>query len=150
MTKGLGKTSRGRDIPQYLPRKRRSDGELEADVTFGEILRRARLAAGLSQDDLAKAIGLTFQQVQKYENGANRVSISRLLEMARAVGVAPARLMEDLQAALGAPPADESVTPQLVRRASELARLLEGLPESQQQSLLSLARSMAETKSTAA
>lgn len=49
---------------------------LEAHV--GKQLRAARLAKGLSQGDLADAIGVTFQQIQKYESGLNRISAGKL------------------------------------------------------------------------
>ena len=46
-----------------------------------------RLLLGMNQETLAKALGLTFQQVQKYEGGANRVSASRLAQVAEILGV---------------------------------------------------------------
>ena len=55
------------------------------DVHVGERIRRRRRALGLSQDKLGEALGLTFQQVQKYERGANRVSASKLYQIARAL-----------------------------------------------------------------
>jgi transcriptional regulator with XRE-family HTH domain len=54
------------------------------DQKIGQRIRSARVARGLSQEALGADIGVTFQQVQKYENGANRVSGSRLVEIARA------------------------------------------------------------------
>jgi transcriptional regulator with XRE-family HTH domain len=57
------------------------------DVDVGKRIRMRRLFLGMNQDTLAKALGLTFQQVQKYEGGANRVSASRLAEMAHILGV---------------------------------------------------------------
>lgn len=53
------------------------------DVHVGSRLRTARVAAGLSQGALAKSVGVTFQQIQKYERGTNRVSASRLYDIAR-------------------------------------------------------------------
>ena len=55
------------------------------DVHVGDRIRRRRRALGISQDKLAEALGLTFQQVQKYERGANRVSASKLYQVARAL-----------------------------------------------------------------
>jgi transcriptional regulator with XRE-family HTH domain len=63
---------------------------LEADLDIGARLRTARLAAGLTQERLGKKLGITFQQIQKYEKGANRLSGSRLVQAAEAVGVTPA------------------------------------------------------------
>ena len=55
------------------------------DVHVGLRIRLRRKELGVSQEKLAEAIGLTFQQVQKYERAANRVSASKLYEMARAL-----------------------------------------------------------------
>ena len=57
------------------------------DVHVGTRIRTRRLLLGMNQEKLANALGLTFQQVQKYEGGANRVSASRLAEMADILGV---------------------------------------------------------------
>jgi transcriptional regulator with XRE-family HTH domain len=65
--------------PSHPSKKRRAGPE---DVEIGRRIRALRLERGLSQSDLAKGIGLTFQQVQKYERGANRVSAGRLQSIA--------------------------------------------------------------------
>ena len=52
------------------------------DVYVGGQIRTRRLLLGMNQEELAQSLGLTFQQVQKYESGANRVSASRLWEIA--------------------------------------------------------------------
>lgn len=57
------------------------------DERIGARMRRARHAKGMTQEDLAKAIGVKFQQVQKYETGINRISAARLFVAARALGV---------------------------------------------------------------
>jgi transcriptional regulator with XRE-family HTH domain len=57
------------------------------DVHVGKRIRMRRLFLGMNQETLANALGLTFQQVQKYEGGANRVSASRLEAMAEILGV---------------------------------------------------------------
>src|SRR5437762_8606102 len=59
------------------------------DVHVGARIRTRRLLQGMNQEALAIALGLTFQQVQKYESGANRVSASRLWEIAEVLGVTP-------------------------------------------------------------
>jgi transcriptional regulator with XRE-family HTH domain len=63
------------------------------DVEVGGRIRTRRIALGVSQTALAKALGLTFQQVQKYEKGANRVSASTLVRVARELGVTVAFLV---------------------------------------------------------
>lgn len=57
-------------------------GALPADVYCGQQIRAGRLLAGFSQGELGLKIGVTFQQVQKYEKGANRVGSSRLAKIA--------------------------------------------------------------------
>jgi len=57
----------------------------EFDKELGERLRIVRTVRGLTQAELAKAVGLSFQQIQKYEQGSNRVSASMLLELSRAM-----------------------------------------------------------------
>jgi transcriptional regulator with XRE-family HTH domain len=65
-------------------RKRRAGAE---DIEIGRKIRALRLERGLSQSGLAEGIGLTFQQVQKYEKGANRVSAGRLQQIANMLNV---------------------------------------------------------------
>ena len=62
--------------------RKRSD---PADVEIGRRIRTHRLRRGLSQAELARRIGVTFQQLQKYEKGENRVRPARLIEIARAL-----------------------------------------------------------------
>jgi transcriptional regulator with XRE-family HTH domain len=57
------------------------------DVHVGLRIRAARLAAGLSQERLGNELGVTFQQVQKYEKGSNRVGASRLSDTAKVLSV---------------------------------------------------------------
>jgi transcriptional regulator with XRE-family HTH domain len=57
------------------------------DVEVGQRIRIQRLQSGLSQTVLAEGIGITFQQVQKYEKGVNRVGASRLTKIAKVLGV---------------------------------------------------------------
>ena len=63
------------------------DGPSPVDVHVGRQVRMHRTVAGLSQTQLAESIGLTFQQVQKYERGANRISASTLTRIAAVLGV---------------------------------------------------------------
>jgi transcriptional regulator with XRE-family HTH domain len=56
-----------------------------ADKALGEKIRTRRVAAGMSQDTLGHALGVTFQQIQKYEKGVNRVSAVRLEQIAGAL-----------------------------------------------------------------
>jgi transcriptional regulator with XRE-family HTH domain len=63
--------------------REKKEGLNEVDVFVGQRLRELRMLAGLSQSDVASALGLTFQQLQKYERGFNRVSASRLYKLAQ-------------------------------------------------------------------
>jgi transcriptional regulator with XRE-family HTH domain len=64
------------------------------DVMVGTKIRIFRMHRGLSQSDLAEKIGVAFQQVQKYESGANRVGASRLSRIAAALGISIGELFE--------------------------------------------------------
>jgi transcriptional regulator with XRE-family HTH domain len=66
------------------------------DVRFGKLLRVARTACGMSQEKLGDINGLTFQQIQKYERGTNRVSISRLMRIADSLGMPATWFIEKL------------------------------------------------------
>ena len=57
------------------------------DIHVGQRLRLRRTLLGMSQEKLGDAVGLTFQQIQKYESGANRIAVSRLYEFAKILGV---------------------------------------------------------------
>jgi transcriptional regulator with XRE-family HTH domain len=66
------------------------------DLHVGNRLRMRRLRQNLTQEKLANLVGLTFQQVQKYEHGSNRISASRLYEIAVALQVPVSYFYEDL------------------------------------------------------
>ncbi len=66
------------------------------DINVGQKLRARRREIGQSQTALGEALGVSFQQVQKYENGVNRVSASMLYRAAKSQGVEPAHYFEDL------------------------------------------------------
>ena len=87
-------------------------GPDQIDVEVGLNLRRARLARGFSQTELGEALGISFQQIQKYERGANRVSASMLVKAARFLNVRSADLL----------PLDDGAdaTPDLIRRFAEV------------------------------
>jgi transcriptional regulator with XRE-family HTH domain len=76
------------------------------DVHVGKRIRMRRLFLGMNQETLGRALGLTFQQIQKYENGGNRVSASRLSEVADFLGVPISFFFGDLHLD------DESGTPE--------------------------------------
>ncbi len=78
------------DAPAKARQRRRTiiiDGPHPIDVYVGSRIRLQRILRGLTQSELAKLVGISFQSVQKYERGENRVSASRLHEFAAALGV---------------------------------------------------------------
>ena len=67
------------------------------DAHVGSRVRLRRMMMGMSQEKLGEQMGLTFQQIQKYERGINRVSASRLYELARVLGVTVQFFFEEIQ-----------------------------------------------------
>ena len=66
------------------------------DIALGSRIRLRRRELGYSQEQLAREVGITFQQVQKYEHGTNRVSFSRLVEIAQALHCGVVDIVGDL------------------------------------------------------
>jgi transcriptional regulator with XRE-family HTH domain len=77
----------------------------DIEALIGERIRSRRIQVGMSQQELGKALGVTFQQVQKYEQGSNRVSYGGLLKIAEALECDVMQLFEGLkvQKATGSP-----------------------------------------------
>ena len=87
------------------------------DAEIGKRIRALRLERGLSQTELGNLLGVTFQQIQKYENGSNRISVHRLRLTARALEVSPSYFLEGIIV-----PLTRAVTPGAAgpsRRASD-------------------------------
>ncbi len=100
------------------------------DVHVGRRLREARLAKGMSQTDLGEPIGVSFQQVQKYEKGANRIGGSRLWAISNVLEVPVGFFFEGL-GKLGKTKALPTWSPQerVTRRTLELARSLNAIKD---------------------
>lgn len=81
-----------------MPTLKNDHGSHPLDVAIGQRIRERRRALGQSQQDLAEQLRVSFQQVQKYERGANRVSFSRLVEIAAALRCSVADLADGLNA----------------------------------------------------
>ncbi len=71
-------------------------GTTDVDTHVGQKIRARRTLLGLSQTELADVAGITFQQVQKYEKGTNRVGASRLQQFSQALGVPPSYFFDGL------------------------------------------------------
>ena len=82
--------------PVGRPGRQKSDKPNPIDVQVGSRVRLRRNMLGLSQEKLGEAIGLTFQQVQKYERGANRIGASRLHELSRVLDVPVSFFFDDM------------------------------------------------------
>ncbi len=70
------------------------------DVCIGARLKQRRVLLGMTQTNLGDALGLTFQQVQKYERGANRIGSSRLYDLSRVLDVSVEHFFEDMPPAV--------------------------------------------------
>jgi transcriptional regulator with XRE-family HTH domain len=101
------------------------------DVHVGKRIRIRRLLLGMNQETLANALGLTFQQVQKYEHGANRVSASRLSAMAEILGAPISYFFGDLPAANVKVSAKERAEREQLEQPEtiELVRLYYAIPD---------------------
>lgn len=123
------------------------------DVHVGKRIRHRRWLLGMTQQQLAAQVGIKFQQIQKYETGANRVSASRLWDIADSLGVSISFFFEGLATAT---PAEEAASAQLPRNgaavqnsatdllgdreAMDLVRTYYAIPETQRRRLFDLAR----------
>ena len=114
------------------------------DVHVGKRVRHRRWLIGMTQQQLAERVGIKFQQIQKYETGANRISASRLWDISDALDVPVSFFFEGLQE----PPAAESVDADSAvpadllgdKEALDLVRSYYAIPENQRRRLFELAR----------
>jgi transcriptional regulator with XRE-family HTH domain len=129
------------------------------DLHVGKRLRRRRRLLGLTQQQLAESIGIRFQQIQKYECGANRVTASRLYELAVALNVPVNYFFEGLQAndpagAVDAQPANdrELIAADVLsqKETLELIRAYYKLGERPRRRLLDLAKALQDESTDAA
>ncbi len=74
------------------------------DIHVGSRVRFRRMLLGMSQERLGEKLGLTFQQVQKYEKGVNRIGASRLFELARVLGVSVSFFYDEAPDHMSQPP----------------------------------------------
>ncbi len=113
------------------------------DIYVGKRIRHRRWVVGMTQQQLGKKAGVKFQQIQKYETGANRVSASRLWQIAEALEVPVTWFWEGY-----APEAkNEAPMPENLladREALELVRAYYAMPENQRRRLFELTRAMSE------
>ena len=114
------------------------------DVHVGKRVRHRRWLVGKTQQELASEVGVKFQQIQKYETGANRVSASRLWEISVALDVDVSHFFEGLSEAKDAD-ADNHLSADILeaKEAVELVRVFYSIPEEQRVQLSGLAKVLA-------
>mgnify|MGYP001797532180 CR=1 FL=1 len=113
------------------------------DVHVGKRVRHRRWLVGMTQQQLAEKVGIKFQQIQKYETGANRVSASRLWDIADALDVPVAFFFEGIEDAQEeTTQMAEAVPSDLLgdKEALDLIRSYYAIPENQRRRLFDLAR----------
>ncbi|WP_273520857.1 helix-turn-helix domain-containing protein [Rhodosalinus sediminis] len=113
------------------------------DEHVGKRIRRRRRLLGVTQQQLAERVGIKFQQIQKYETGANRVSASRLWDIADALEVQVSFFFEGLPARDGAEAeSGDGAAEDLFddKEALDLVRSYYAIPENQRRRLFELAR----------
>lgn len=110
------------------------------DLHVGKRLRHRRWMVGMTQGELASALGIRFQQVQKYESGANRISASRLWDIAQSLDVPIAYFFHGLGA-------QNAQTPDDLLEAETLIRFYRTMPDSERRRLREMATGLQEAAS---
>ncbi|MEL6644748.1 MAG: helix-turn-helix transcriptional regulator [Pseudomonadota bacterium] len=112
------------------------------DVHVGKRVRHRRWMVGMTQQQLAEQVGIKFQQIQKYETGMNRVSASRLWDIADALNVPVSFFFEGLAESEAANDEAASAPTDIMadKEALELVRSYYAIPEAQRRRLFDLAR----------
>jgi transcriptional regulator with XRE-family HTH domain len=93
-------TGMAEDLSEHTEKESRPN---PIDVHVGTRIRLRRTLMGMSQERLGEALGLTFQQVQKYERGVNRVGASRLYDLSRVLDVPISFFYDDMPESVGGP-----------------------------------------------
>ncbi|MGI8938142.1 MAG: helix-turn-helix domain-containing protein [Iamia sp.] len=116
------------------------------DVHVGKRVRHRRWMVGMTQQQLGDTVGIKFQQIQKYETGMNRISASRLWDIAQALGVSISFFFEGFEGEEAAGKAREAAPDSqrgdllADKEALELVRSYYSIPEAQRRRLFDLAR----------
>jgi len=112
------------------------------DVHVGKRIRHRRWMVGMTQQQLAEKVGIKFQQIQKYETGMNRVSASRLWDIAEALGVRVSFFFDGIRRDQEGSEPPTKVQGDILadKEALELVRSYYAIPENQRRRLFDLAR----------
>ena len=110
---------------------------------LGERIRRRRVELGMTQEQLGQSVGLSYQQIQKYERGASRIAASKLFAIAGELAVPPAYFFDDLE-----PRAASAGHGGTLRPAIDVARCYAEIQDSEVRSTLAgLVRALARPRS---
>ena len=114
------------------------------DVHVGKRVRHRRWMVGMTQQQLGDIVGIKFQQIQKYETGMNRISASRLWDIAQALDVSISFFFEGFEDETATPAASTDLPERgdllADKEALELVRSYYAIPEAQRRRLFDLAR----------
>lgn len=119
---------------------KRGEGPDPVDIHVGQRVRQARVLKGLSQEKLGEACGITFQQLQKYERGMNRVSASMLHRLVQALDVPHSFFFDGLE---GAASEFDASGLTLGRKHLELIRYFDSLPADSKERVYLLTKALA-------
>ncbi|WP_134680103.1 helix-turn-helix domain-containing protein [Paracoccus ravus] len=108
------------------------------DVHVGKRIRHRRWMIGMTQQQLAEKVGIKFQQIQKYETGMNRVSASRLWDIAQAVDVPISFFFDGIEEGQIPTPVEGDILAD--KEALQLVRAYYAMPEAQRRQIFELAR----------
>src|SRR6056297_1552383 len=117
------------------------------DIHVGKRIRHRRWLVGMTQQQLAESVGIKFQQIQKYETGANRVSASRLWDIADSLDVEISFFFEGIEQDGGIERVTSDAIPGDIlgdKEALDLVRSYYAIPENQRRRLFDLARVLSE------
>jgi transcriptional regulator with XRE-family HTH domain len=110
------------------------------DIALGLAIRLRRHAGGMNQARLGEAIGVSFQQVQKYERGTNRISVSTLVRMCGALGCSVSAVAQDVERIVGR----GDPAPLTLPEAAPMLEALSEIPSARhRKAVLGLARALA-------
>lgn len=119
-----------------------SEGPDPIDIHVGARMRLRRTLLGLTQGGLGKALGLTFQQIQKYERGSNRIAASTLHRLAHVLDVPVSFFFDDMPVDMAIRPSTDQEDALTRRESLELLRHYYRVPEAQRKQVYDLIKAM--------
>lgn len=148
------KPSKSTKAAKATRRAKKRQGPNPIDVHVGSRMRLRRMILGISQDKLGQSLGLTFQQIQKYEKGVNRIGAGRLFDLAELLDVPIQFFFDDYGDMIGAPaglaesdPGDAFMELLSSPEGVQLCRYFSSIKDQQvKKRVLDLVKSIAETE----